>query len=103
MKTFKQLISSVESDFPLRSSLFYKDSTGNPNGTWDYLSKDKQPHIDELINKQVEYNSNTMTFMTYNMVDPKVGVVNPFLGNPTAAQVMSGQWQVNEPEIERWK
>jgi len=98
--------------FPLPSSLFWKDPVGNViRSTWDLLSQDflTSGVNDRLITKQIEYGSKLYTFMTYNMVDPSCGVVNPWVGNPTAAQIVA-RYQamnpipLNEPQWEhQWK
>lgn len=98
----KNLIASNPSMFPLRASLFYKRPNGQPGSTWDYLARDTVNQTQEVINKQVEYNSNCMTSLIFNMVDPNEHPVNPFVGNPTAAQIMAGQNMIDMAEIVRW-
>jgi hypothetical protein len=50
---------------------------------------------DRLVAKQIQYGSKLYTFMTFNMVDPNCGVVNPWVGNPTAAQIVARYHAMN--------
>lgn len=98
----KNLIAANTSMFPLRASLFYKRPNGQPGSTWDYLARDTKDQTTEVINAQIRYNSNCMTSLIFNMVDPKLHPVNPFIGNPTAAQIIAGQNMIDMAEVTRW-
>ncbi len=75
------------SEFPLPASLFL-DNKGSPWSTWSLLAKDQPQHVNEIIRKQREYGSKLITFMLWNMVDPRFAVENPFVGNPKASEIM---------------
>ena len=98
----ERFFSAQPSDFPLRASLFWMDGK-RVRSTWDYLARDKKHLVNKLVQKQTEYRSNCMTFLLFNMVDPNESPVNPFVGCPTAKQVMAGRNQVDWPEVERWR
>ena len=79
----------TSSVFPLPASLFLKHSDGKQWwSTWGWLANDQKDLTSMIIRKQEEYGSRLITFMLFNMVDPKFAVVNPFSGNPAAAMVM---------------
>lgn len=85
-----------ESEFPLPASLFLK--AGNqPWSTWSLLAKDQPQYVDTIINKQKQYGSRLITFMMWNMVDPSFAVENPFIGNPTAAEIMRRVHAMQDP------
>jgi len=94
--------------FPMKQSLFWWDGNtaddNNASSTWDWLARDvsdeKRAH---MYAKLQSYGVNTMTFIVFNMVDKNKGVVNPFLGCPSAAQVVAGNMTVDEAELARWK
>lgn len=95
-------------EFPLRSSLFwyYLAGTGwqgcGYQTTWALLSRNWQAPIrDKLMNKQLEYNSNMMTFYIYHYDDPNC-VVNPCINCPTPSQIATGHAVWDEVEIAKW-
>jgi hypothetical protein len=98
----QNLIKNSPGMFPLRASLFYKRPNGQPGSTWDYLARDAKNQTKEVIDAQIRYNSNAMTCLIFNMVDPNCHPVNPFIGCPTAAQVVAGQNMIDMTEIVRW-
>jgi hypothetical protein len=99
----KNLIAINPNDFPLPASLFYRMKNGQPGSTWNYLARDGVGEVSQLQNKQIEYGSKAMTFMVFNMSDPQQNVVNPFIGSPTAAQVVAGQNAPDMDELNRWQ
>ena len=105
-KELLDAIKSVKADeFPLRSSLFWHDSQSGGDGykcTWELLSRNLDaPTRDRLLNKQVQYNSNMMTFYLYDFGAPPC-IVNPFVGCPDPKTIATGQVTWDEAEIAKW-
>lgn len=84
-----------------RSSLFWMD--GNKiESTWDYLARNKGgARNTRMVNKQIKYKCNTMTFIIFHASDPDCNC-NPFVGSPNAAQIMAGQNAADLAEVARW-
>jgi len=103
----KNLIAANPNMFPLRSSLFWKDPQGGGKydgykSTWELLKKNWDTATRErLINKQVQYGSNFLSFFLYHYDDQDC-VVNPFVGNPTPAQIATGNIIWDWAEINKW-
>jgi len=97
----QKLIASNPNTFPLRASLFYKYGT-EQRTTWDYLARDGKQRAGEIVADMQSYGCNAMTFLIYNMV-AKENMVNPFLGCPTASQVMAGQQGADIAELAKWE
>ena len=105
----KELLKKIKADeFPLRSSLFWDDPQGGGwyntgyKATWDLLSRNNNaPYRDRLINKQVQYNSNMMTYYLYHYDDPSC-VVNPFVGCPDPSRIATGQVSWDDAEVNKW-
>jgi hypothetical protein len=103
------------SEFPLGQSLFWWDgdnnNKANAQSTWDWLARDwDDAKRNRMYNKLAQYKDQscrpswTAVFMIFNMVDKEHGMVNPFFGCPTAAEIMaSGGGQPDNAELERWK
>lgn len=78
-----------------------------PDSTWDLLDK-KKNRVDTIIRKQTEYGSKLMTFLCFNMVEPDVNPVNPFLGNPTVPELKTRFYSMgdvgwDQVEVDRWQ
>jgi len=113
-----RLKSFQASEFPLGQSLFWWDSAfGNNNdnnnaqSTWDWLARDMTDSKRQRMYARLQMYKDmsnrpswSMVFMGFNMVDKKKGMVNPFLGCPTAAEIIaSGGGQPDNAELELWK
>jgi len=98
------------SEFPLGQSLFWMDGD-HPESTWDWLARDvDDAQRNRMYAKLQQYKDQTGTpswttsFLVYNMVDPNCHPVNPFLGSPTASQVVkSGGGQADDIELAKWR
>lgn len=104
----KSLMAKNPNAFPLRSSIFWKDSQGGGwegtgyKSTWELFKRNWD--IDtraRLISKQMEYNSNFLTFYLYHYDDPNC-VINPFVGCPSPAQIATGAVTWDWTEIAKW-
>jgi len=98
IKSFKSI-----SEFPLRSSLFWYDNAERKyESTWGLLCRNwNAAKRARLIQKQIDYNVNFITYYLFHAGD-KNCIVNPFVGNPTAKQVVAGQAAWDWAEIEWW-
>jgi hypothetical protein len=86
-------------EFPLRTSLFTMREDGGRRGNWEVMSRDLPRHeVTYVFKKLKEYNAN---FFTHYVFSPTCGV-NPLIGNPTAAEVMSGHDKWDLAECARW-
>ena len=103
MKDFKTSQEIDPKDFPLRSSLFLYDKVEKKyDATWGLLCDNwNAAKRDRVIQKQIEYNCNFITYYLFHAGDPNC-VVNPFVGCPTAQQVVEGQCTWDWAKIERW-
>jgi hypothetical protein len=101
-------------EFPLGQSLFYwtgdNNNKANAKSTWNWLARDMtDAQRQQMYVKLAEYKDQScrpswaMAFMIFNMV-AKENLVNPFLGCPTAAQIMaSGGGQPDNAELNNWR
>lgn len=105
-------------EFPLGQSLFFwqSDPFGNNNNnadakcTWNWLARDMTDAQRQKMYARLQMYKDmskrpswAIAFMIYNMV-AKENMVNPFLGCPTAAEIVaSGGGQADNAELEKWK
>lgn len=104
----KSLITANPGMFPLRSSLFWHDSQGGGwegtgyKATWELLHRGfNQAYRDRLLNKQVEYGCNFLTFYLYHYDDPNCNI-NPFVGCPGPTAIATGKAIWDWAEINKW-
>jgi len=103
MMDIKSLANKDTNPFPLRSSLFWKDLTTNEyHSTWELLKRNwDSGKRARLLEKQIEYNCNFLTFYLYHFDDPNCPV-NPFVGCPDPKTIAAGKAQWDWGEIAKW-
>ncbi|MFC1453564.1 hypothetical protein ACFLQL_00100 [Verrucomicrobiota bacterium] len=88
---------------PLPSSLFWMDGP-KVESTWEVLREGivGTDYNNRLANKQEQYGSRLYTFYTYHAGDPDC-VVNPWVGNPDAAEVVARYHNFNPVPLDTHK
>lgn len=87
----------------IKSSLFWMDGDC-VESTWDLLAKNKndEARMARMFSKQVQYGCNTLTYIVFHAGDPECKC-NPWVGNPSASDIMTGKAVIDLNECLRWQ
>ncbi len=99
-------LSLKSGDTPALPASLFMMINGGPDSTWNLLAR-KRKRAEAMLAKQSEYGSKLMTFMMFNMVEPDVDPINPFLGSPTAKEIVRRAYSIegigwDQVEVDRW-